>query len=155
MVDAAKRLIKRHSLQPHPEGGFYRETFRSDIQVETATGLRSSATAILYLLSGEDVSRFHRIDAEEIWHFHNGGALAIHSLLPDGTARVDVLNSDNPQIVVTAGVWFGASLIEPDSYCFVGCTVSPGFEFSGFELAEREALLKNWPNAADVIVRLT
>lgn len=155
MVDAAKRLIKRHSLQPHPEGGFYRETFRSDIQVETAMGLRSAGTAILYLLSGEDVSRFHRIDAEEIWHFHNGGALAIHSLLPDGTARVDVLNSDNPQIVVTAGVWFGAALIEPDSYCFVGCTVSPGFEFSAFELAEREALLKNWPNAADVIVRLT
>lgn len=155
MIDAAKAFIEKHNLQPHPEGGFYRETFRSDIQVGTKTGPRSSGTAILYLLNGDDVSRFHRIDADEIWHFHQGGALAIHSLLPDGTAHVDVLSSDNPQIVVRAGLWFGAALVEPDSYCLVGCTVSPGFEFAGFELAERATLLETWPNAAEIITRLT
>ncbi|GHA90589.1 hypothetical protein GCM10009069_11950 [Algimonas arctica] len=155
MVDAAITLIEKHGLLPHPEGGFYRETFRSDIQVETAVGPRSAGTAILYLLNGDDVSRLHKIDADEIWHFHEGAALAIHSLLPDGTACIDVLSPDNPQIVVAAGVWFGAELVERNSYCLVGCTVSPGFEFSGFELADPNMLLQTWPNARNVIARLT
>lgn len=155
MIDAAKRLIKSHDLQAHPEGGFYRETFRSELRINTAFGQRNSSTAILYLLSGSDVSRFHRIDADEVWHFHEGGALAIYSLLLDGSTRVDVLGPDNPQVVITAGVWFGAALVKPDGYGFVGCTVSPGFEFSGFELAEPEILLAGWPTARDWIERLT
>lgn len=155
MIDAAKALIETHELQPHPEGGFYRETFRSNIMVETDMGPRSSGTAILYLLSGTDVSRFHRIDADEIWHFHAGGALEIHSLLPDGSAHVETLNAENPQVIVKAGLWFGARLAQADGYCFVGCTVSPGFEFAGFELAEKATLLKTWPDAKEIIARLT
>jgi predicted cupin superfamily sugar epimerase len=155
MISQAQTLIDRHNLQPHPEGGFYRETFRSDMNVETTTGPRSAGTAILYLLSGTNVSRFHRIDADEIWHFHEGGQLGIHSLMQDGTIRVDVLGPDNPQIIVEAGVWFGAALVDRDNYCLVGCTVSPGFEFAGFELAERTTLLEAWPDAAEVIALLT
>jgi len=155
MIDAAKALIETHELQPHPEGGFYRETFRSSIMVETDTGPRSSGTAILYLLSGTDVSRFHRIDADEIWHFHAGGALEIHSLLPDGSAHVETLSAENPQVIVKAGLWFGAMLAQTDSYCLVGCTVSPGFEFPGFELAKKATLLKTWPDAKEIIARLT
>lgn len=155
MIDAAKMIVDTHDLQPHPEGGFYRETFRSDMSVETASGSRSAGTAILYLLSGSDVSRFHRIDADEIWHFHKGAELAIYSLLPNGSAQMDILGPDNPQVVVAAGVWFGAALVEHDTYCLVGCTVSPGFEFAGFELADRVSLLAEWSSARDWIERLT
>lgn len=155
MLKTAKALIETHDLQPHPEGGFYRETFRSDITVQTASGPRSAGTAILYLLSGTDVSRFHRIDADEIWHFHEGCPLAIHSLLPKGVTKVDHLSPDNPQVVVKAGVWFGAELLAPQSYGLVGCTVSPGFEFFGFELADRATLLAVWSDAHEIIARLT
>lgn len=155
MTSTARSLIETHDLRPHPEGGFYRETFRSDITVETLSGPRSAGTAILYLLSGSDVSRFHRIDADEIWYFHEGCPLAIHSLLPEGVTQVDHLSAENPQIVVKTGVWFGAELLEPQSYGLVGCTVSPGFEFSGFELADQAVLMAGWPDAHEVIARLT
>lgn len=154
-MKTAKAMIEAHDLQPHPEGGFYRETFRSNITVQTAFGPRSAGTAILYLLSGTDVSRFHRIDADEIWHFHEGCPLAIHSLLPEGAAKVDYLSPNNPQVVVKAGVWFGAELLSLQSYGLAGCTVSPGFEFSGFELADRATLMAGWPNVHEVIARLT
>lgn len=155
MTEQAQSLIDQHDLQPHPEGGYYRETYRSDMRIETPTGPRSAGTAILYLLCGNDVSRFHKIDADEVWHFHEGGALAIYSLLPDGSSQIDALSLNNPQIVVEAGVWFGAALVESDRYVLVGCTVSPGFDFAGFELADQEALLAGWPTARDWITRLT
>jgi predicted cupin superfamily sugar epimerase len=151
----AKSIVEAHGLTPHPEGGFYRETFRSDIMIETPSGPRSAGTAILYLLSGADVSRLHRIDADEVWHFHAGCPLAIHSLLPGGATQVDYLSPDNPQVVVKVGAWFGAELSDPQSYAFVGCTVSPGFEFSGFALADPAKLMLGWPNAHEVIARLT
>ena len=154
-METAKSLIERHMLKPHPEGGFYRETFRSDFMIETPSGPRSAGTSILYLLSRTDVSRLHRIDADEIWHFHAGCPLAIHSLFPGGATQVDYLSPDNPQVVVKAGAWFGAELSAPQSYAFVGCTVSPGFEFSGFELADPATLMAGWPNAHDIIARLT
>lgn len=155
MIKAAEALIALHGLKPHPEGGFYRETYRTALMVETDDGIRSAGTAILYLLSGTDVSRFHRIDADEIWHFHTGGALEIHSLASDGTAHIDILNAHNPQVTIKAGLWFGAILAQPGSYCLVGCTVSPGFEFSGFELAKKATLLKTWPDESEIISRLT
>lgn len=148
-------LVRYYDLKPHPEGGYYKETFRSDIMVQTQEGQRSSGTAIVYLLSGSDVSHFHKIDADEIWHFHQGGPLAIHSLKSDGTTTVDILAIKNPQIVIKAGVWFGATLVDPNSYCLAGCTVSPAFSFEGFELAKRSDLLSQWPEARDIILHLT
>jgi len=155
MNDAAKALIARHGLQPHPEGGFYRETYRSSLMVDTPTGERSAGTAILYLLCGQGVSHFHRIDADEIWHFHAGGPLNIHSLLPDGTAKLDTLSAENPQVVIPAGIWFGAELAVVDSYALAGCTVSPAFDFAGFEMASKGELLADWPQAEAQINRLT
>ncbi len=155
MTEAAQSLIQRHKLQPHPEGGFYRETYRSEMRVETSAGDRSAGTAILYMLCGDDVSRFHRIDADEMWHHYEGGDLEIYSLQPDGATRVDVLGRDNLQVVIKAGVWFGAALSHADDHSLVGCTVSPGFEFDGFELADRESLLSDWPDAKDWIEKLT
>jgi len=155
MTDPAQALIQLHKLQPHPEGGFYRETYRSEMRVETPAGDRSAGTAILYMLCGDDVSRFHRIDADEIWHHYKGGDLAIYSLEPGGAVRVDVLGRNNLQVVIKAGVWFGAALSNTDDHCLVGCTVSPGFEFDGFELADQETLLSAWPDAKDWIEKLT
>ncbi|MGB3456985.1 MAG: cupin domain-containing protein [Litorimonas sp.] len=151
----ADTLIELFELKPHPEGGYYRETYRSDLTVTADRSVRSAGTAILYLLSGSDVSRFHRIDADEIWHYHQGGPLEIHSLRAGGSHRVDRLEPSNPQIVIPAGVWFGAKLAEPLSHCLAGCTVSPAFEFSGFELAERDDLLAEWPEADTIIQALT
>ena len=155
MHDIAELLIAKLSLEPHPEGGYYRETYRSNLTVETSNGSRSAGTAILYLLSSTDVSCFHRIDADEIWHFHSGDALNIHSLLPDGTAHLDVLSAENPQVVIPAGIWFGAELSEPGGYALAGCTVSPAFDFAGFEMASKRELLADWPQAEAQINRLT
>lgn len=151
----AADLIKTLNLQPHPEGGFYRETFRSELSVETQGGPRSAGTAILYLLEGHDVSRFHRIDADELWFFHKGGPLLIHTLKDDATVQTQHLSSENPQAKVMAGEWFGAELADSGDYCLVSCTVMPGFEFAGFELACKDTLLARWPLHADLIHRLT
>lgn len=148
-------LIETLALQPHPEGGHYRETYRADLLVETPAGLRSAGTSILYLLSGDEVSRFHRIDADEIWFHHQGGTLIIYALHDDGRAQAHRLSTDQPQCVIKAGVWFGAALEHADDFCLVSCAVSPGFDFAGFELAQPDELLRQWPQAKDWIRRLT
>jgi predicted cupin superfamily sugar epimerase len=151
----ADELVERLNLSPHPEGGYYRETFRSEVQVQTEIGSRSAGTSILYMLAGDDVSRFHRIDADEIWYFHEGAPLTIYCLEPNGDARCETLSASNPQLTVPAGVWFGAALEEPNSYALVSCAVTPGFEFAEFELAEHSILLERWPDAKDWIEKLT
>lgn len=151
----AETLISTLRLQPHPEGGHYKETFRSDILVKTQDGDRSAGTAILYLLSRDDVSHFHRIDADEIWHFHEGMPLSLYTLDPDNGCRKHVVSAESPQLTVKAGVWFGACLEGSDDYCLVSCSVMPAFEFSGFELARRDALLADWPEAKEIIEHLT
>lgn len=151
----AETLVAELGLEPHPEGGFYKETFRSEISVETNKGSRSAGTAILYLLSGKDVSRFHRIDADEIWHFHEGAPLSLFTLDDEAGLQKHLVSTSSPQLTVKAGVWFGACLEGENQHCLVSCTVMPAFEFSGFELAEQAALLAQWPDAKEVIQRLT
>lgn len=137
----AQALIDTLGLQPHPEGGHFREVFRSTTPITHNGGPRSAATSIYYLLAEEAFSAWHRIDADEIWYFHAGGPLALHVLRRDGTLVTHLLG--NPlthngavfQAVVPAGCWFAAELPESHSYALVGCAVAPGFEFSGFELA--------------------
>lgn len=157
--------IEHLGLKPHPEGGFYRETYRSKEQVP-AEGLplrfrspRSFSTAIFFLLRSSDRSLFHRIKSDEIWHFYYGGRLALYQLA-DPSATVTYLGGrpdagERLQIVVPAGTWFGAKVVEPDSYCLCGCTVAPGFDFTDFELAERRRLLEEFPSQAEVIEMLT
>jgi predicted cupin superfamily sugar epimerase len=128
-------LILMLGLQPHPEGGFYRETQR----VPAADGQRSSGTAIYYLLGRGDRSHWHRVDAVEIWHFYAGAPLEL-SIAANGEAAVEihVLGTDlsagqRPQLIVPLGHW--QSAVSTGEWTLVGCTVSPGFEFSGFEMA--------------------
>ncbi|PCI37413.1 MAG: cupin [Elusimicrobia bacterium] len=148
-------LIEKLGLEPHPEGGFYKETYRSNETFETARGTRSTSTAIYFLLPKGTLSRLHRIKADELWHFYGGGPLRIIEIRPNGTLVETLLSPENPQACVPAGSWFGA-LPEPESeYSFVGCTVAPGFDFSDFEMGEREALLKKFPTASTWIQKLS
>ena len=132
MLSAAD-IIELLQLKPHPEGGFYRETFRDS---EGAQG-RAHSTAIYYLLRAGDISRWHRVDAAEIWHWYAGDALELSIARNDGVQRL-ILGQKldavaRPQLVVPAGHWQSARSL--GAYTLAGCTVAPGFEFSGFELA--------------------
>lgn len=154
-------LIDAYGLAPHPEGGFFRETYRSAEHVPGTS--RALCTAIYFLLPAGSWSRLHRIGADEIWHFYEGGPLVVAELAEDGAVRRTVLGRDRArgetlQHVVPRGTWFGAYPAEGTPFALVGCTVSPGFEFSDFELARREALLARHGGSADaraLVERLT
>ncbi|SHM01088.1 cupin domain-containing protein [Hymenobacter psychrotolerans] len=155
----ASDIIRDLQLLPHPEGGYYRETYRSAHTLTTTEGhTRSVSTAIYYLLENEDKSHFHRIKSDELWFFHQGQALEIILLTPGQPTRLtlgpDFAAGELPQAVVPAGVWFAAQLKRP-GYGLVSCTVAPGFDFADFELAERAALLREFPQAAEVVERFT
>ena len=133
-AQTATDIIKALRLAPHPEGGWFRETWRSSVLRDG----RASGTAIYYLLERGQRSHWHRVDAAEIWHFYAGAPLAL-SVSDDGessravTLGADVLNGETPQAVVAPGAWQSAETL--GEWTLVGCTVSPGFEFSQFELA--------------------
>jgi uncharacterized protein len=145
-------LIERYGLKPHPEGGWYRETYRAARALPGTE--RSVCTAILYLLAAGHRSRLHRIDADELWHFHRGDSLQIIELVAGAPARVHLLSADQPQVLVPAYSWFGALPAPGSRWTLAGCTVSPGFEFSTFELGDTEALLKQFPLAREQILAL-
>ncbi|MDF8364542.1 cupin domain-containing protein [Achromobacter anxifer] len=160
-MTASAALIRRLDLLPHPEGGYYRETYRAADPVTRGDGARRSAsTAIYYLLCDGAWSTWHRIRSDELWHFHAGDALHIHVLAPDGGYAClrlgDALKDPGAafQAVVPAGCWFAAELADPGGYALTGCTVAPGFEFSEFELADAAELQGLYPAQADLIARL-
>lgn len=130
---SAKEIIRKLRLERHPEGGWYRQTF-----ADVADGQRARSTAIFYLLEGDDRSHWHRIDAVEIWHYYAGAPLEL-SMSPDGKwlemlmLGPDVLAGELPQIIVPTTHWQSAK--STGDWTLVGCTVAPGFEFSGFEMA--------------------
>jgi hypothetical protein len=161
MNDDLRLWIDRLGLIPHPEGGYYRETFRSSIMVdlERFEGERELATSIYFLITDSVPSRFHRLRGEEIWNWHAGSALTLHLLDPTSglysSVRLgeNVVDGDRFQHVVPAGIWFGATVA--DGFALAGCTVIPGFRFTDFEMGEPEELLARFPESVDVIRRLT
>jgi predicted cupin superfamily sugar epimerase len=157
--NAVAEWIERLGLEPHPEGGWYRETHRSQQIVETPRhGERSAFTSILFLLEPPQVSRFHRIDSEELWNWHAGSALKVHVLAEGGereTRRLGPGPKDAFQTVVPANRWFGAEVDGDDGWALLGCVVSPGFEFSRFQMGDRRRLLGEYPLHAETILRLT
>jgi uncharacterized protein len=157
--------IDHLQLAAHPEGGFYKETYRANESIKMQalpdrfSGARSFSTAIFFLLRSQDRSVFHRIKSDELWHYYAGTGLAIY-VLTDGGLIVHKLGPDPDrgealQIVVPANCWFGAKVIQPDSYTLAGCTVSPGFDYADFEFAQQHDLLERYPGARDVIEMLT
>jgi predicted cupin superfamily sugar epimerase len=173
----AKEWIRRLGLVPHPEGGHYREVYRAAMEVEGAAlgegfeGWRSIATAIYYLLQENEVSRLHRLRSDEVWHHYGGCGLVLHAIEPGGRYRAIELGSGGegrgaggkagdaasagPQVVIPAGVWFGATVSDPAGFALCGCTVSPGFDFSDFEMGRREDLVRRFPEHRAIIEKLT
>ncbi|HUH40000.1 MAG TPA: cupin domain-containing protein [Castellaniella sp.] len=139
--DDWQALVASLGLQAHPEGGYYREVFRSDLQVPFHGASRCAGTSIYYLLAQGAYSAWHRIDADETWYFHTGGPLELYVLSPEGDLRVHRLGDPRHhpgavfQAMVAAGCWFAAKPAMPGDFALVGCAVAPGFEFRGFQLA--------------------
>jgi len=131
-LSEADTLIARLGLQPHPEGGHFRETFRDGLDKSS----RAYSTAILFLLKRGEISRWHRVDTAEVWHFYRGAPLELSAGKDRHVLGPGVEQGQSPQIVVRANVWQMAQSL--GDYTLVGCTVAPGFEFSGFELAEKD-----------------
>lgn len=156
MGTMVEELVRRLELKPHPEGGYYRETYRAAFQVQTLRGRRSAGTAIYYLLTQGIFSAWHRVvGADELWLFHDGEPLALHLMHEDGRLETavlgrDVMKGEQPQVLVPAGVLQAAETL--GAYTLVGCTVSPGFEFADFELPDAEAIVARHP-AHEVLVR--
>lgn len=157
MPDDILPMIRTLDLRAHPEGGYYRETFRSSATIETSRGPRAASTSIWYLLSPGDFSAWHRVAADEVWHHYAGDPINLHTL-EDGAVRVQLLGPLSgggiPQIVIPAGVWQAASPAGQRS-ALCGCTVAPGFDFEDFELGTRAQLLALFPGASEAIAALT
>src|SRR5689334_18110464 len=162
MSPRVRTLIETLGLVPHPERGFYAETYRATTRVGAAShgGERSASTAIYFLITADQpVTSLHRLKSDEVFHLYEGGPLEILRLYAGGRwdiARLglDLAAGERPQVVVPAGTWFGTLLAAGASHCLVGCTVAPGFEFGDFELAEGPELEAQYPGAADRIRRM-
>lgn len=164
MTDQATEIIALLGLRPHPEGGYYAETFRSSLEVASVAhaGARQASTAIYFLLRTRDFSAFHRVRSDEVWHHYAGDALELVVVCEASSAcsRVRLGSAlqlgERPQYVVPANVWQAARpLAGPHGYALVGCTVAPGFEFADFELPARSELLARMPVHAALIGELT
>jgi predicted cupin superfamily sugar epimerase len=159
MRDRPRLLIDTLGLVPHPERGYYLETYRAPARVGAAShgAERSASTAIYFLVTADQpITNLHRLKSDEVFHLYEGGPLEIVRLFADGRwdiARLglDLTAGERPQIVVPAGTWFGTMLAAGASHCLVGCTVAPGFEFADFELAEGPELETMYPGAVDRI----
>lgn len=163
---SATTLINALGLVRHPEGGWYRETYRSAGQIPGSAlpacfdGQRSWCTAIYFMLEQGDCSALHRIKSDELWFFHGGATLTIHLLAADGShAKIrlgtDIATGEVFQAMVPAGTWFGAEISGAGEYALVSCTVAPGFAFADFEMGDRNRLLQQYPEHEAVITRLT
>lgn len=152
-----KRLVEKFNLTEHPEGGFYTETYRSNVEIPNMG--RQLMTSIYFLLRSEDVSHFHRIKSDELWFFHAGSPLSVHTLNNHGHTIHKLGNNieagETPQVLVKGNTIFGSSVDEKDTYSFVSCVVAPGFDFRDFELFKASDLLPGFPGCEEIIERLT
>lgn len=139
-------FIKKFDLSPHPEGGYFKQTYHSKETINTINGTRYLSTAIIFLLTNESHSNLHRLKSDEMWHFYQGDDINIVEIdSNNGNLNEICLNSDNPQYLVKNGNWFGSYIKNPiKKYSLVGCTVTPGFEYDDFELGDRNELLKQY-----------
>ena len=154
-IVSSEALVEHFGMMPHPEGGFYSETYRSHEHIAAEAlpafgGERAFSTAILFLLRQGDYSHLHRIRQDELWHFYLGGPLRLVLLSPEGQASEvmlgsEVLSGQQVQFAVPAGYWFGATPAQGTAFSLVGCTVAPGFDFADFTLARREELERLFP----------
>jgi predicted cupin superfamily sugar epimerase len=164
-VKTAEFWIKQLELLKHPEGGFYKETYRADEIISKNelparyTGARNFSTAIYYLLQASDFSAFHRIKSDETWHFYQGTGLELFEINQRGNLTRTLLGADlqagmRLQHTVLAGNWFAARIFENKGFALMGCTVAPGFDFEDFEMADSDELKNKFPSHQEIISQL-
>jgi predicted cupin superfamily sugar epimerase len=162
----ARYWIERLQLEPHPEGGYFRQTYKAKLVLPEAAlpaefkGARAASTAIYFLLEGKNFSAFHRLRSDEVWHFYAGEPLVVHVIEPEGEYSAILLGRDLEagqvlHAVVRAGCWFASHVVDWKSFAVVGCTVAPGFDFEDFEMGKRGELGARYPQHREVIERLT
>ena len=150
-------MVDSLRLRPHPEGGFFRETYRSSARVTTPLGTdRSALTSIYYLLTSDGFSAFHRLSSDEVWHHYRGSPLVLELIDPAGRHDSRMLGPDGPwQTTIPAGTHFAAHVDATDGWTLVGCDVAPGFEFADFHLTTRATLTAAYPHLGPLIAKYT
>jgi len=161
-MQTAQEWIDKLNLQPHPEGGYFLETYRSEImeKFDGFGGVRNVSTAIYFMLTKDNFSAFHRIKSDEMWHFYNGAPVSIYVINKSGELEViklglDLSKGQQPQALVKAGCWFASRTEGDGEYTLTGCTVAPGFDFTDFEMADRVELIDKYPQHEEIIRQLT
>jgi len=163
MADRAQELIDRLGLMPHPERGYYVETYRAPLIIDDLPhgAPRAASTAIYFLVThAQPTTYLHRLKSDELFHLYEGGPLDVLLLGATGGGEVrplglDVAAGERPQLVIAAGTWFAVELAPEASHCLFGCTVAPGFDFADFELAEGPELAARYPAHAPRIARMS
>lgn len=166
MQNKIDNIVKSLGLEPHPEGGYFKETHRSigeipeEVLGSEYKGARNYSTSIYFLLTTDNFSAFHRIKQEEIWNFYDGSPIRLHIITKEGVYEEHIIGRDfekgqTPQFVVNGGDWFASEVMDDNSYSLAGCTVTPGFSFEDFELKSSKELLELFPDQEDIISRMT
>ncbi len=161
----SEQIIKDLGLESHPEGGFYKETYRSErsfsgFKLIGFDGDRSYCTGIYFMLTQGTFSAFHKIKSDEMWHHYDGAPIELHMISPEGEYSLviigkDFANGEHPQYVVPAGYWFGSRVKGDAEFSLLGCTVSPGFDFQDFVLPSRIEFSQLFPQHTKIIAELT
>lgn len=166
MNKTAEFYIEKLKLQKHPEGGAFSEIYRCDEIITKGSldkrysGERSISTSIYFMLGKGEISAFHRIKSDEIWHFYDGCPATVYIIDEEGKLIIKIIgreieNNESFQVVIPRNCWFAAEVNDKDGFLLVGCTVAPGFDFNDFELADKEKLLNEYPEHKALIERLT
>jgi len=166
MTISFQKYVDALQMQPHPEGGYFKETYRSSQQIGVAHGdnghvvQRSVCTGIYFLLVQGNFSAFHKIRSDEMWHFYAGDALEVLEIDVNAELRCtrlgsNILQGEVHQHVVPAHTWFASRVADGGTFSLVGCTVAPGFDFADFELAKRNTLSAEFPQYSQLITELT
>jgi len=166
MNKRAEYLINTLKLTRHPEGGYFREIYRSGMKIDpfgpgmNIPSSRNLTTSILFLLESNDFSSFHKLKSDELWHFYEGTPVRIITIdkkgkLSERLLGLDLENAMYPVVVISSDTWFAAEVIDKNSFTLIGCTVSPGFEFDDFQLGKRSKLTNTFPEYTEVIKRFT
>ncbi len=161
----AKDFIKQLQMTPHPEGGYFKESYVAEDLISSAElnvnydDKRKLWTSIYFLLEDGEVSNFHRLKSDEMWYYHAGSPLTVYMITPEGDLitqklGLNIEKGELPQFLVPKETIFGSAMNE-EGYSLVGCMVAPGFEFRDFELFKRDDLIKQYPQYKDLIIKLT
>ena len=164
MHPKAKYYIEKLQLERHPEGGYFKEIYRAaeiiSLDAPRQNLKRNVSTSIYFLLEGSKVSKFHKLKSDELWHFYDGGSVKVYIIDERGKLSEIVLgrmieDGEIFQTFIKKNNWFAAEVNDKRSFSLIGCTVSPGFDFSDFELAERDYLIKFFPEHRSLILKFT